>query len=106
MDFPRPKFSMNTEIEQWKSILMEIYAYLCTSDSEIRSTLVRSGPRPFTVAARLPWGPATGTATPQRGLLNDILVDLRVAATHDRLKANTWLGAGGIKVHDTSHARR
>ena len=105
-DFPTPKFSTNTEIEQWKVILMEIYTFLCISDSEIRSSLVHSGPRPFTVTARLPWGPETGTATPQRGLLNDILIDLRVAATHDRLKANTWLGAGGIKVHDTRHARR
>ena len=106
MDFPRPKFTTDTEIEQWKTILTEIYAYLCISDSEIRSALVHSGPRPFTVAARSPWGPETGTATPQRGLLSDVLIDLRVAASHDRLKANTWLGAGGIKVHDTRHTRR
>ena len=104
-DFPTPKFSTNTEIEQWKTILAEIYEYLCISDSEFRSTLVHSGPRPFTVAVKSPWGPETGTATPQRGLLNDILIDLQVAASHDRLKANTWLGAGGIKVHDTRHAR-
>ena len=51
-------------------------------------------------------GPETKTATPQRGLLNDILIGLRVAATHDRLKDSTWLGAGGIKVHDTRHMRR
>ena len=60
----------------------------------------------YQVTARLPWGPETSTATPHRGLLNDILIDLRVAASHDRLKANTWLGAGGIRVHDTRHARR
>ena len=105
-DFPTPKFLTNTEIEQCQVILTEIYAFLCINNSEIRSSLVRSGPRPFTVTARLPRGPETSTATPQRGLLNDILIDLRVAATHDRLKANTWLGAGGIKVHDTRHARR
>ena len=64
MDFPRPKFTTDTEIEQWKTILTEIYAYLCISDSEIRSALVRSGPQPFTVAAKSPWGPETGTATP------------------------------------------
>ena len=104
-DFPTPKFSTNTEIEQWKTILAEIYEYLCISDSEFRSTLVHSQ-WPFTVAAKSPWGPETGTATPQRGFLNDILIDLRVAASHDRLKAGTWLGAGGIKVHDTRHARR
>ena len=59
----------------------------------------------YQVTARLPWGPETSTATPHRGLLNDILIDLRGAASHDRLKANTWLGAGGIRVHDTRHAR-
>ena len=68
IDFPRPKFTTDTEIEQWKTILAEIYAYLCISDSEFRSTLVHSGPRPFAVAAKSPWGPDTGTATPQRGL--------------------------------------
>ena len=65
-DFPTPKFSTTTEIEQWKIILEEIYAYLCINDSELRSTLVQSGPRPFSVIARSPWGPATDTATPQR----------------------------------------
>ena len=30
-DFPTPKFSTNTEIEQWKVILMEIYTFLCIS---------------------------------------------------------------------------
>ena len=64
------------------------------------------GTRPFTVSARSPWGRMTSAASPQRGLLNDILIDLRVAASHDRLKANTWLNAGGIKVHDTRHTRR
>ena len=105
-DFPTPKFSTTTEIDQWRIILEEIYAFLCINNSEMRSSLIRSGPRPFTVAAKSPWGPETGTATPQRGLLNDILINLRVAASHDRLKANTWLGTGGIKVHDTRHTRR
>ena len=95
-DFPTPKFSSTTEIDQWRIILEEIYAFLCINNTEMRSSLIRSGPRPFTVTARLPWGPETKTATPQRGLLNDILIGLRVAATHDRLKDNTWLGAGDM----------
>ena len=105
-DFPTPKFSSTTEIDQWRIILEEIYAFLCINNSEMRSSLILSGPRPFTVTARLPWGSETKTATPQRGLLNDVLLSLRVAATHDRLKDNTWLGTGGIKVHDTRHMRR
>ena len=105
-DFPTPKFSSTTEIDQWRIILEEIYTFLCINNSAMRSSLITSGPRPFTVTARLPWGSETETATPQRGLLNDILLGLRVAATHDRLKDITWLGAGGIKVHDTRHMRR
>ena len=53
-DFPTPKFSTTTEIDQWIIILEEIYAFLCINNSEIRSSLVRSGPRPFTVAAKSP----------------------------------------------------
>ena len=100
MDFPSPKFKTDTEIEQC--------TYLCITDDGIRSALVQSGPRPFTVTARSPWGQDTGTATPppQRCLVSDVLVDLRVAATHDRLTACTWLETMGFIVHDTRHARR
>ena len=104
--FPTPKFSSTTEIDQWCIILEEIYTFLCINNSAMRSSLILSGPRPFTVTARLPWGSETKTATPRRGLLNDVLLSLRVAATHDRLKDITWLGTGGIKVHDTRHMRR
>ena len=106
VDFPSPKFKTDTEIEQWRDILTEIYTYLCVTNDEIRSALVHSGPRPFTVTCKSPWGQDTGTATPQRSLISDVLVDLRVAASHDRLTACTWLGTMGIKVHDTRHARR
>ena len=106
MDFPEPKFKTDTEIEQWRVILTETYTYLCVTSDEIRSALVHSGPRPFTVACRLPWGQDTGTDAPRRCLFSDVLVDLRVAASSDRLAACTWLGQIGGKVHDTRHARR
>ena len=89
VDFPEPKFKTDTEIEQWRDILTEIYTYLCVTSDEIRSALVHSGPRPFTVACRLPWGQDTGTDAPQRCLFSDVLVDLRVAASSDRLAACT-----------------
>ena len=50
VDFPSPKFKTDTEIEQWRDILTEIYTYLCVTDDGIRSALVHSGPRPFTTA--------------------------------------------------------
>ena len=106
MDFPEPKFKTDTEIEQWRDILTEIYTYLCVTSDEIRSALVHSGPRPFTVACRLPWGHDTGTDAPQCCLFSDVLVDLRVSASSDRLTACTWLETMGIKVHDTRQAHR
>ena len=66
-DFPTPKFSTTTEIDQWRIILEEIYAFLCINNTEMRSSLIRSGPRPFTVTARLPWGPETNTVNPCMG---------------------------------------
>ena len=65
-DFPRPKFQTDTEVQQWREILTEIYTYLCVTDAGIRSTLIKSGPRPFTVECKSPWGwdreyPATAT---------------------------------------------
>ena len=106
VDFPSPKFKTDTEIEQWREILTEIYTYLCVTDGEIRSALVRSGPRPFTLTCKSPWGLDTATTAPHRCLISDVLVDLRVAASSDRLTACSWLGTMGIKVHDTRHARR
>ena len=106
VDFPSPKFKTDTEIEHWREILTEIYTYLCVTDDGIRSALVHSGPRPFTLACKSPWGLDTVTATPHRCLISDVLVDLRVAASSARLTACSWLGTMGIKVHDTRHARR
>ena len=56
VDFPSPKFKSNTETQQWLEILAKIYTYLCTTDEEIRSALIATGPRPFTLECRSPWG--------------------------------------------------
>ena len=82
-----PKFKSNTEIQQWREILTEIYTYLCTTDERIRSALVETGPRPFTLECRSPWGldmqhPDTA---PHRCLISDVLVDVRVAISSDKL---------------------
>ena len=79
-DFPRPKFKTDTEVQQWREILTEIYTYLCVTDERIRSALIQSDPRPFTVECKSPWGldreyPAT-TTTPHRCLISDVLVDV------------------------------
>ena len=107
VDFPSPKFKSNTEIQQWREILMEIYTYLCTTDERIRSALVETGPCPFTLECRSPWGldmqhPDTA---PHRCLISDVLVNVRVAISSDRLTACRWMETKGPAVHDTRHAR-
>ena len=109
VDFPSPKFKSNTEIQQWLDILTEIYTYLCNTDERIRSALVDTGPRPFTLECKLPWGldmqhPDTA---PQRCLISDVLVNVRVAISSDRLTTRCrWLGTKGVALHDTRLARR
>ena len=104
VDFPIPKFKSTTETQQWLEILTDIYTYLCDTDEGIRSALVETGPRPFTLACRSPWGrnmqhPDT---TPQGCLISDILVDVRVAISSDRLTTRCrWLRTKAVKVHDT-----
>ena len=108
VDFPSPKFKLNTEIQQWIEILTEIYTYLCTTDERIRSALVDTGPRPFTLECRSPWGlsmPHPDT-TPQRCLISDVLVNVRVAISSDTMTACRWMKTKEPAVHDTRHARR
>ena len=85
VDFPIPKFKSNTETQQWLEILADIYTYLCNTDERIRSALVETGPRPFTLECRSPWGrniqhPDTA---PHSCLISDILVGVRVAIASD-----------------------
>ena len=109
VDFPIPKFKSNTKTQQWLEILADIYTYLCNTDEIIRSALVETGPRPFTLECRSPWGrdmqhPDTA---PRSCLISDILVGVRVAIASDRLTTRCrWLGTKGVAVHNTRHAHR
>ena len=100
VDFPIPKFKSNTETQQWLEILADIYTYLCTTDERIRSALVETGPRPFTLECRSPWGrdiqhPDTA---PHSCLVSDVLIGVRVAIASDTLTTCRWLGTKGVAV--------
>ena len=109
VDFPIPKFKSDTETQPWLEILADIYTYLCNTDERIRSALVETGPRPFTLECRSPWGrdiqhPDTA---PHSCLISDILVGVRVAIASDTLTTRCrWLGTKGVAVHDTRQTRR
>ena len=117
VDFPIPKFKSDTETQQWLEILADIYTYLCNTDDRIRSALVETGPRPFTLECRSPWG--CGIQHPDIAAFNisDILVGVRVALASDTLttrqsemadlarRATRWVGTLSdgnvhVKFHD------
>ena len=95
-----------TEIQQWLEILAEIYTYLCTTDERIRSALIITGPRPFTLDCRSPWGHVLNDpdTAPHICLVSDVLIGVRVAIASDTLTACRWLktkgGGGAHMTHD------
>ena len=107
IDFPSPKFMSSTETQQWLEILVEIYTYLCTTDERVRSALMNTGPRPFTLECRSPWGRGLKDpdTAPNCCLVSDVLIGVRVAIASDTLKTCRWLETKGVAVHDTRHAR-
>ena len=107
VDFLSPKFTSTTEIQQWLEILAKIYTYLCTTDERIRSALLNTGPRPFTLECRSPCGHVLNDLdiAPHRCLVSDVLIGVCVAIASDTLTACRWLKTKGEAVHDTRHAR-
>ena len=55
-DFPTPHFQTPDWQVQCRSVLTEIYGHLCLTDLEIKTALINSGPRPFTLHCSTPWG--------------------------------------------------
>ena len=108
VDFPSPKFTSNTETQEWLEILAEIYTYLCTIDLRIRSALINTGPRPFTLECRSPWGRVLNDpdTAPHRCLVSDVLIGVRVAIASNTMTACSWLETKGVAVHDTRQTRR
>ena len=87
-DFPTPKFTTPDCIQQWLSILTDIYTYLCVTDTAFKSALLDTGPHPFTLQCLSPWG------------------SVRVLACSDRLAANRWLSVHQHSRPHTRNARR
>ena len=53
-DFPTPKFTTRNCVQQWHSILVDIYSNLCYTDTAFKSVLIDTGPRPFTLKCLSP----------------------------------------------------
>ena len=50
-DFPTPRLQMPEWQVQCRSVLAEIYGHLCLTDMAVKTALIDSGPRPFTLHA-------------------------------------------------------
>ena len=61
-DFPIPRFQMPDWQVQCRSVLTEIYSHLCLTDMAVKTALIDSGPRPFTLHCLAPWGGGGGIA--------------------------------------------
>ena len=75
---------------------MDNYGHLCLMDMAFKTTLIQSGPRPFTLHCSLPWGdmPSNGDTGSRANVVSDILVDTRARARAGRLTPCSWLVPG------------
>ena len=107
-DFPMPKFTTHDCIQQWHSILVDIYNHLCLTDTAIKSLLIDTGPQPFTLKCLSPWGyvPADPHNCPRTDLVSDVVINVRVFAGGDRLTPCRWLEIPRESRPGTLRARR
>ena len=107
-DFPTPKFTTPDCTQHWLSILTDIYTYLCVTDMTFKSALVNTGPHPFTLQYLSPWGsvPSDPDTCLRADLVSDVLINVGVLASTDRLTASRWLPPHRYSRHSTRNARR
>ena len=107
-DFPTPKFTTPDCIQQWLSILTDIYTHLCVTDAAFKSALLDTGPHPFTLQCLSPWGsvPSDPDICPRTNLISDVLSNVRVLACSDRLTASRWLSVQRHSRPSMRNARR
>ena len=55
-DFPTARFLTPDWQAQCRSVLIDIYGHLCLTDVAVKTALVDTGPRPFSLRCSAPWG--------------------------------------------------
>ena len=77
-DFPMPKCTTLDCVQQWHSILVDIYSHLCLTDTAIKSVLIDTRLLPFTLKCLSPWGyvPANPDICPRADIISDVLVNM------------------------------
>ena len=55
-DFPTSRFQTPNWLEDYLTVLTEIYGHLCISDMAVKTALIDTGPGPFCLQCQAPWG--------------------------------------------------
>ena len=99
-DFPTPRFQTPDWQVQCLSVLTEIYSHLCLTDIAVKTALIDSGPRPFTLHCLAPWGALIGDSSTvlRSNLVSDILVETRVHLITGKLTSSDWLQPGHTRT--------
>ena len=98
-DFPTPRFQTPDWQSQCRSVLLEIYGHLCLTDVAVKTALVDTGPRPFSLRCSAPWGALCDSAVVvSRGnLISDILIETRIHLAAGRQASSEWLMPGALR---------
>ena len=107
-DFPTPKLALLDCVQQWITILGEIYSHLCLTDTAVKAALVDTGPRPFTLECLSPWGCVLNDpdVSSRTDIISDVLVSVRVAAVADKFTRCHWLERTMAPCPGTRRVRR
>ena len=91
--FPTSRFQTHDWQLQCRSVLRDIYSYLCLTDMVDKTALLESGPRPFSLPCLPPWGglPDVSAADLGANIVSDILIETCVHLVAERLMAPSWL---------------
>ena len=80
-DFPTSRFQTPDWQVECRTMLTEIYSYLCLSDMAVETTLIDTGPRPFCLQCSAPWG-GGGHCVMQRMLFRAETLSTTFLLTH------------------------
>ena len=96
---PTARFQTPDWQSQCRSVLIDIYSHLCLTDVAVKTALVDTGPRSFSLWCSAPWGGlCDSTAGVSRGnLISDILIETRVHLATGRLTLSEWLMPGATR---------
>ena len=80
-------------------MLIDIYGHLCLTNMAIKTALINTKPRPFSLRCSAPWGALcdTAAAVSRGNLISDILIETRVHLTAGRLASSEWLMPGATR---------